>query len=207
MQIRMWIIFFFLVVMPGGLMKSMAAQHGCCCASPSAAIPPADLTEAEKVDLLFMREEEKLARDVYNAMHERYEGRVFVNIPRAEQRHMDAILGLLAAYGLDDPANRKPGKFNSAKLQQLYDTLIARASGSKQDAFLVGALIEEVDIKDLQEALQRTGKEDLRAVYENLIDGSKRHLNAFVRNYESISGKQYLAQHLPQDEVNGMLGR
>ena len=183
------------------------AQCGSCCnVSSIKAVPSIALTEAESKDLLLMREEEKLARDVYNAMSELYNQRVFFNIPRAEQHHMDAMLGLLKAYGLKDPVKKKPGKFANMELQQLYDDLVSRGAKSKQDAFLVGALVEEVDIADIMEAMKRTEKEDLLAVYENLLGGSKRHLNAFVRNYEAVSGKIYQAQKMPQEEVNKMLG-
>jgi hypothetical protein len=169
--------------------------------------PVPALTDAESNDLLFMREEEKLARDVYNAMYELYNQRVFSNIPRAEQVHMDAMLGLLNTYGLEDPAKERPGKFSNTELQQLYNDLMARGTKSQQNAFLVGALIEEVDIEDIVNAMKRTDKKDLLGVYENLLGGSERHLNAFVRNYEAVSGKTYQAQKLTQEEVRGILGR
>lgn len=184
-----------------------AFSKPCCCASAPASVPTTALTEAEARDLLLMREEEKLARDVYNAMHELYDQRVFVNIPRAEQWHMDAILELLKVYTLDDPARKEPGKFNNQELQKLYDELVTQGTKSRKEAFRIGARVEEVDIQDLQEAMQRTKKEDFLSVYENLLGGSKRHLNAFVRNYEAVSGKTYTAQILPQAQVDSMLGR
>lgn len=196
-------------VMAGGLQEAAAAGpcKGCSAAVPT---PPAStntLTDAEVADLLLMREEEKLARDVYNAMHDLYGQRVFINIPRAEQRHMDAVLGLLDAYGLDDPVKTEAGRFGNKELQHLYDEFVQRGTKSRLDAFLVGALIEEVDIEDLVEAMKRTDREDILSVYDNLLAGSKRHLNAFVRNYEALSGKTYRAQKISQKEVNGILGR
>lgn len=196
-------------VIGSGLQAPVAmGQCGACCAAvPTILAPTNALTDAEVADLLLMREEEKLARDVYNAMYELYGQRVFSNIPRAEQRHMDAVLGLLNAYGLYDPAKKKPGRFGNKELQQLYDDLVLRGAKSRADAFLVGALIEEVDIEDLVEAMKRTDREDVRSVYDNLLDGSKRHLNAFVRNYEALSGRTYQAQKIPQKEVAAILGR
>ena len=186
---------------------TLYSECGGCCTRTSTTAPTTALTEAETRDLLLMREEEKLARDVYRAMHELYDQRVFSNIPRAEQRHMDAILGLLNAYGLDDPAKEKAGSFSNEELQKLYDTLVAKGAESKQEAFLVGALIEEVDIEDLIASMKRTEKADLLAVYGNLLAGSERHLNAFVRNYESLSGKTYTAQKMTQQKVDAILGR
>ena len=165
------------------------------------------LTDAERKDLLLMREEEKLARDVYRTLYAEYELRVFNNIPKAEQRHMDAVLGLLDQYGLQDPALDSPGKFSDPELQELYDTLVAKALQSKLDALKVGALIEEVDMEDLVDAMKRTDKADILAVYGNLLSGSKRHMNAFVRNIEAITGETYVAQHISQEEVDTILGR
>ncbi len=204
-------LFQFIVcgVIGSGLQEPVLADGcgNCCAAVPTTLVSTNALTDAEVTDVMLMREEEKLARDVYNAMHELYELRVFSNIPRSEQRHMDAVLGLLRAYGLDDPARKEPGKFENTELQQLYDDLVLRGAKSRQDAFLVGALIEEVDIEDLVEAMKRTDREDILSVYDNLLGGSKRHLNAFVRNYEALSGETYQAQKIPQKEVDAILGR
>ncbi|VGO17274.1 hypothetical protein PDESU_05870 [Pontiella desulfatans] len=177
------------------------------CAATPAVKADAKLTEADARHLLYLREEEKLARDVYNAMAKLYDQRVFTNIPRAEQHHMDAVLGLLTAYGLEDPVKEKAGAFSDAELQKLFDALVERGSISRMDAYLVGALIEEVDILDLQEAIGQTQNENIRSVLEALEGGSKRHLNAFVRNYESVSGKTYAAQKMPQAEVDAILGK
>ena len=164
------------------------------------------LTPAEANDLLFMREEEKLARDVYMAMYDEYGLRVFNNIPKAEQRHMDAILGLLNTYGLEDPV-LGIGEFANAELQGLYDDLVAAGLQSKQDALMVGALIEEVDMEDIVAAMERTNKSDILAVYGNLLAGSENHLNAFVRNLEALTGETYVAQWISQEEVDAILGR
>lgn len=195
----------------GGLVLALPAapadQDSCCCIATPVASDAAALTDAEKADLLLMREEEKLARDVYLTLGEKYRQNVFINIPRAEDRHMKSMLGLLNAYGLADPAAAEPNRFNNPDLQKLFDELVARGTKSREEAFLVGALVEELDIQDLMDAMERTNKENLRAVYDNLLSGSKRHLNAFVRNYESVSGKTYLAQKMTQQEVDGILGR
>ncbi|MDF7826548.1 DUF2202 domain-containing protein [Pontiellaceae bacterium B12227] len=187
------------------------SEKGGCANSCSAVVATtadsAKLSEAEAQHLLYMREEEKLARDVYLTLGKLYDQRVFVNIPRSEQHHMNAVLGLLESYGLKDPVKPEPGQFTDPKLQDLYDALIARGSTSREEAFLVGALVEEVDIQDLQDATESTENESIRSVLGALVSASERHLNAFVRNYESASGKTYVAQHMPQADVDAMLGR
>lgn len=137
------------------------------------------LSEAEEQSLAFMREEEKLARDVYQAMYDLWGLRVFTNIAGSEQQHMDSVLTLIERYGLEDPVIA-PGRFSDPELQQLYDDLVARGSESVEEALMVGALIEEVDIIDLDEAIADTSQEDIRFVYESLRAGSENHLRAFV---------------------------
>ena len=128
-----------------------------------------------------MREEEKLARDVYNAFYDRYGLRVFSNIAASEQAHMDAVLTLLNRYGLADPAAAAPGVFNNDDLQALYDDLIDQGNASLTAALQAAVLIEETDIADLQDGLALTSHADLRAVYNNLLRASQNHLRAFSR--------------------------
>jgi hypothetical protein len=174
--------------------------------SKLASVPVVALSESEAHDLLFMREEEKLARDVYVTLYAEWGVRVFNNISKSEQQHMDAILGLLNKYGLVDPALGS-GQFSDAKLQELFDTLTAKGLQSKLDALMVGALIEEVDMEDIAQAMLRTDKSDIIAVYMNLMKGSENHLNAFVKNIEAITGESYIAQWISQEDVDAIFGR
>ena len=147
------------------------------CQSTTPATTP--LSATEKESLLYMREEEKLARDVYNAFYTRYGLRVFSNIATSELAHMDAVLTLLNRYGLADPAAAAPGVFNNDDLQALYDDLIDQGNASLTAALQAAVLIEETDIADLQDGLALTSHADLRAVYTNLLRASQNHLRAF----------------------------
>lgn len=127
-----------------------------------------------------MREEEKLARDVYLTLNEKWGMRVFENIPQAEQRHMDAVLVLIDKYGLTDPVGENPrGTFVNEELQALHDALVARGSESLIAALEVGALIEETDIVDLNRAIARDDNEDVLTLWQNLNRGSRNHMRAF----------------------------
>jgi hypothetical protein len=139
------------------------------------------LTEAEKASLLFMWEEEKLARDVYINMFETWGAPAFSKIGVSEQRHMDAVQRLLAKYQVPNPGLDNPvGLFSNPDLQSLYDELITQGRLSLKDAYLVGKSVEEKDIADLQIALAGTAKADLIAVYTNLLNASHHHLLAFT---------------------------
>jgi hypothetical protein len=139
------------------------------------------LSATEKESLLYMREEEKLARDVYNAFYDRYGLRVFSNIAASEQAHMDAVLTLLNRYSLADPAPAAAGVFHNDDLQALYDDLIDQGNQSLTAALQAAVLIEQTDIADLQDSLALITHADLRAVYSNLLRASQNHLRAFSR--------------------------
>jgi hypothetical protein len=166
--------------------------------------PLPELSEAEQTTLLFMREEEKMARDVYITLYEVWQTPVFVNISKAEQQHMDQIKLLLDNYDLPDPALEESGVFTNADIQGLYDSLVERGKSSQIEALQVGALIEEVDIADLQKALSETENPVLETVYTNLMNGSYNHLRSFARNIEYLD-YAYQAQHLSQEEVDDIL--
>jgi len=163
------------------------------------------LSSTEAETLTFMREEEKLARDVYLVMFAYWGSKTFINIAESEQKHMDAIKTLLDKYGLPDPAYQEIGVFNDPNLQDLYEQLESQGKVSKLDALMVGALIEEIDIEDLQTAIDQTDKQDLQRVYTNLMNGSENHLRAFVSQIERL-GVNYEAQYLPQELVDEILG-
>lgn len=159
--------------------------------------PREQLTAAEREGLLLMREEEKIARDVYIALGKRWGNiRPFQNISGSEQAHMDAILALLQHYGLPDPAaGLALGKFHNPELQRLHDYLVAQGLRSQEEAIRVGLLIEELDIDDLQKAAQQTDKAAILGVYAELERGSRNHLRAFYRWKERL-GISYQPKHL-----------
>jgi len=157
------------------------------------------LSEDEAAGLLFMREEEKLAHDVYLALYTEWQLPIYQNIAGSEQTHTDAVLQLITRYGLDDPAaGLAAGEFTDPTLQSLYDQLVAQGSVSLEAALRVGAAIEEIDILDLEERLSQTDKADIQRVYGNLLAGSRNHLHAFVGTLEQQTGTSYTPQYLTQ---------
>lgn len=139
------------------------------------------LTEKEIEGLLWMREEEKVARDVYLTFYELYGSLVFKNISKSEQAHMDAILYLINGYKLTDPASAEIGKFTPG-FQTIYDGLIAEGKKGLKEALQVAVKIEVMDIADLQTSVSETKVPNLVRVYNNLMAASKNHLKAFNFN-------------------------
>ncbi len=161
-----------------------------------------ELEDHETAGLLLMREEEKLARDVYTKLGELWNDRLFFTIAASESRHMEAVKHLLDRYGIEDPAaDDVPGVFRNQELQHLYDTLVQRGSESLEAALAVGALVEDLDIKDLQDLISATDKEDIIRVYENLMHGSIRHIQSFIGRLNAL-GETYEAQFITQEELD-----
>jgi len=135
-------------------------------------------------DLLFMWEEERLARDVYNAMYVKWGSKIFTNIAtNGEQTHINSVKSMIDKYALSTAGYTEPavaGVFVNPDLQALYNTLVAKGNVSVTEAYKVGQLIEITDIADLDKRLLPTDlPADIRTVYENLRKGSENHLAAF----------------------------
>lgn len=157
---------------------------------------PSDLSQAEAEALVYMVEEEKLARDVYNELYKLWGNSTFTNIAASEQTHIDAIKNLLSIYGLEDPSSTQPGVFTNPELQELYTQQVETGSQSLADALKVGAAIEEVDILDLQDGLAQTDNADIQQVFESLLSGSTNHLRAFVNALQMQTGEIYVPQYM-----------
>lgn len=164
------------------------------------------LATADIDSLLYMREEEKLAHDVYVTLYDLWGAPLFNNIANSEQNHTEMVLALLNQYDLADPAaGNAVGVFTNPDLQALYNDLVNQGSQSYEAALLVGGLIEEVDIADLQAELNTTNVAAIQQVYQSLLSASGNHLNGFANAYENATGNPYTAQLLRDADVTAIL--
>jgi len=169
-------------------------------------MPKEDLNSSEEDGLFFMREEEKLARDVYIAMYEKWDLNIFNNISKAEQKHMDAVKVLLDRYSMEDPIkNDVFGVFENEHLQTLYNDLIETGNKSLVDALIVGQSIEEIDILDLIKYTEEIDNADITFVYDNLNRGSRNHLRAFVRNLVDQGAEEVIALYMEQEDFDAII--
>jgi hypothetical protein len=153
----------------------------------------------------FLRDEEKLARDVYRHLQARYDHPPFAHIAGCEQRHLEAMTALAGAPGA--AGSETPdvaGRFADPELQALYDRLIASGDASLEAALAVGALVEETDIADLQRALSNAPSADAQAVYQRLLNASHNHLRAFHRNL-AARNVSYTPQVLARAEFDAIV--
>lgn len=168
-------------------------------------IKKSQLSDKEIAGLVLMREEEKLARDVYTTLGNTWGIKVFSNISASEQTHTDAVKVLLTRYGITDPVtNDTVGVFTSTAMQDLYDTLIAKGKTSLIDALIVGATVEDLDIRDLETLKKETTKKDILITYNSLQKGSRNHLRAFVKNIQA-NGGSYTPEYISQIEYNSII--
>lgn len=164
------------------------------------------ISETEKAGLIFMREEEKLAHDVYLTLYDLWGLQLFQNIASSEETHTEAVKRLLNTFAIPDPADQSPpGTFQDQTLQDLYNQLVKQGANSLSDALKVGAVIEEIDILDLQGYISETTNLDIQRVYENLLRGSENHLRAFTSTLLRQTGETYAPQHMDVDIYDGIL--
>ena len=150
---------------------------------PAADVAAGPLSQQEEAALIYLREEEKLAHDVYVTLYEKWGTRVFSNISVSETKHMASMKSLLDNYGLADPISTDEiGVFTNQELQRLFDTLVAQGGVSQAEALKVGVTIETKDIEDLERLIALTSHSDIDEVAQNLLRGSQNHLSAFSRS-------------------------
>jgi hypothetical protein len=168
-------------------------------------LPMQTISDEESKSLIHMREEEKLARDVYIAMFNKYGLRIFENISSSEQTHTDAILQLLTKYAIKDPVGvNAVGVFTDPGLQALYTSLVNSGNVSILEAYKVGATIEDLDLNDLKNDLLKVDNQDIILVYQMLSKGSRNHMRNFYSNLKSY-GFTYLPQFISQSDLDAII--
>lgn len=153
--------------------------------------------------LLFMLEEEKLARDTYQYLNEKWGMSQFANIKNSEQTHMNAIETLLQQYKVTYTILPE-GIFSDPELQTLYDTFKVDGAISVIEALKIGATIEDLDIKDLETFISDTENAPIINVYQSLQCGSRNHLRSFMQGLDTYGG-DYTPQFITEDEFNSII--
>lgn len=168
---------------------------------------PSDSLNSDVINgLVLMREEEKLARDVYLEFYEMYSIRIFSNIAYSEQKHMMAVKVLLDKYGIPDPViSDETGDFANPILDSLYSVLVNEGTSSLLTAYTVGATIEDLDIHDLLDLSLSVESSDIQFVYDNLTRGSRNHLRSYYSKIISMGGEynpQFITDDMFQNIIN-----
>jgi hypothetical protein len=170
-----------------------------------ASLPKEAINIEERNGLILMREEEKMAHDVYSFLYDKWNIMIFNNIASSEQTHTDAVLKLLVKYDIDDPASGKNfGVFNDTSLQRMYNQFLINGNYSLLSALTVGATIEDLDIYDLEKLILKVDNQDIAFVYNNLLKASRNHMRAF---YSQIinNGGTYRAKYISQQQLEDIV--
>jgi len=162
------------------------------------------ITETEKQALLYMLEEEKLAHDIYVEMYAKWGLMPFSNISKSEKYHNQLIQNLLDSFNIEYKNYETSGEFENQAIQKLYNNLLEKGNISVENAIIVGATIEELDILDLENRLLLTENSSIKSTFDILIMGSKNHLRAFNRNIISHS-IDYEPQYLSLEYYNEII--
>lgn len=169
------------------------------------AFPTEELNADELASLSHMREEEKLAYDVYVTLYNKWGVSVFKNISESEETHTEAVNTLLEKYNLADPTeNHVLGVFQDSTLQSLYNQLVEQGNISQLEAFKVGATIEDLDIYDLLQWKSKIDNQDINYVFDNLTLGSRNHMRSFYSQIVNAGGT-YSAQFISQSELDAII--
>jgi hypothetical protein len=163
------------------------------------------LSPAESAGLVWVREEEKLAHDVYAVAATRWGLQTFINIGASETMHMGAMKALLDRYTLVDPnAGMTDGQFQRPEFQTLYTQLTSKVDLSLVDALQVGLEIEELDIKDIETEKLSVDNADVLYAYNELLRGSRNHLRAFWKQLQQQGGS-YTPSHITQAAFDAII--
>lgn len=186
----------------------------------------------EQTHLVFICEEEKLARDVYRVLARRFpEIDVFADMQESQQHNHCAVLELLRKYRVSIPrVNDNVGVFSwgiyGRYFTEKYLVLTNQGSISPLNALYVGAFMEELNIQEITRCpkvvidvsngigeisacgMRYTDNPDVLRVYGMLLEESRRHLRELASAIEEQTGDgKYQAQVLQQKEVDEILSR
>jgi hypothetical protein len=166
-----------------GAGTGQAAGLGAGGVSPSL-LPQADaspLSATETADILFLREEEQLAHDLYTRWAAQYAVPVFSTIAGSETTHYTEVQLLIDRYGIPGRVGNASAGYTEPAIQALYDDLGPKGDASLAGAFEGGLAVEERDIADIDRMAANTTRTDIAQVYANLRQGSENHRSAFLR--------------------------
>jgi hypothetical protein len=184
----------------------------------------------EQTHLVFICEEEKLARDVYRVLGRRFpEIASFAVMAENKEASNCAVQELLHKYRVSVPrVNRNVGEFSwgiyGRYFTEKYMVLTGQGSSSPLNALYVGAFIEELNILDIKQCpkaivdiangindtsacgIEYTDNPDVLGMYEDLLNESREHLRLLVKDIDQLIGAgNYQAQVLQQKEVDTII--
>ncbi len=170
-------------------------------------MPLGSLTEEEKSSVQSMMEYEKMVRDVYAIMYEKWQTQAFENLGKKASAAMAAIKLLLDRYNLENPVKdaTKVGDFKNVTLQKMLNAMVSKGDKSLKDALEACAEAEEMNMAKIENALKTCDSADLKLVYETLLNETIQMLKSIVYTL-SIEGVTYKPKYLPIGNFDKLMG-
>lgn len=125
--------------------------------------------------LVYAIEDEYLAQAEYDVIMDTYGvQKPFSNIIKAEATHISLLDPLFEEYGVSVPAKD-------------WESLVAIPE-SLDAAYAIGVEAEEKNIAMYESFLKENLPDDVREVFEELMNASEKHLAAFQRQVDGVTG-------------------
>lgn len=160
---------------------------------------------ADEIEFLYaVREDEKLAHDVYSVFADKYPTAPQIGrIMNAESTHMAAVDSLFKYYEIDYVPTTEVGVFASPERQEQFNTLSAQSS-TLVEAFKTMAFIEEEGIAAYNAVVGDIENVNIKLVIEHLTKASGNHLKAVDRQIKSL-GETYTPTVLTQEDYDAII--
>lgn len=148
----------------------------------------------------------KIACGLYSDFYDRWKLEVFYNIGESKSVHNQRMESILDKFSIAEPVNneRDAGLFEDSALQMNFDALIQNGSGSKMNAVITCAFLEEKIYKDLGECLKAVSGKESKEILRQMLIATGYHLKALVKTLNR-SGKVYKPQLLTEIEFDKVL--
>jgi len=195
--------------------------------------PTSTLTQPLKDAIAYMGNEERLAYDIYLTLYDFHLTNSSTTIKqlnniarKSEIQHIGIVQSIAQRYALTSsdlsnittavanntvtPETMPRGTYGIQAIQDLYDALYAKGTQSKEDALMVGCMVEVTDINDLDSYItlaQDSNATDVLEAFEVLRNGSYTHYWVFdkgLKNLGVAEGCYVAGDSLLGEDKNGI---
>ncbi|MFA5358953.1 MAG: DUF2202 domain-containing protein [Patescibacteria group bacterium] len=166
------------------------------------------LGEKEKTGLVYLAGEEKMLRDFFAKMAEKYREKPFGYLATAESGHVAAVKILLEKYELADQAGMDlpTGEFADKKIKEFFDKQTVAGEASGEAALVAGLEMIEFNIKDIEQFTFSTARPDLRQSYNLLAQVARNHLRELWKSLPEKEGElKYKPKYISEEQFKSIV--
>jgi len=157
--------------------------------------PRGQLSAEDQASIIYIREGAQLSRDINLLFEAAWQAQVFRDAAERQKQALRATDLLIDRHGLP-AASAEPGIYQDEQFSRLYGQFAEEGSASLPAALAAAAVLEELNILDLQTRMAQTEKADIRLVYQHLLKIASANLWSFSRAIERFGGAAYEPRYL-----------